>query len=181
VKSFLLSLRTFVVRTIFCIGLVAVITGAISIAGYIQNPDRVNSHIKNWFMEEESVTSTVTFPNNEGELVFTVIPLHPFLSEFKYIARVKMKDGRKFKQTLEIQTGGEPNVRILYMENPNAKKYLGFDHHSGQTHLFEVIDLSDGSLKQFESLNEARKKFQILDDTKVRNLGWITESNMKLE
>ncbi len=25
------------------------------------------------------------------------------------------------------------------------------------THLFEVIDLSDGSLKQFKSLNEAKK------------------------
>lgn len=166
---------------IFCIGLVTSITGVISIVSYVQNPDRINSHIKNWFMEEESVTSTVDLPNKGGELVFTVVPLHPFLSEFKYIARVKMKDGRKFKQSLEIQTGGEPNVRILYMENPTAKKYLGFDHHSGAMHLFEVIDLSDGSLKQFKSLNEARKQFQISDDTKVRNLGWITESNMKLQ
>lgn len=175
-----MMVKVILFRAIFCVGLATIVLGILSAFYFVQNPERIKVHFQNWMIEEEAVTSTVSLPSNNGELTLTVVPLHPFLSEYKYIVRVRMKNGAKFKQVLEIQPGGPPDVMALYLESPEHQQLLCFRHSCGGNELFEVLDLRDGKLHRYSSFNEVKMQYQMPKQAHIVNLGFITEGHLSL-
>lgn len=167
-------------KAIFCVGLATIVLGMVSALYFLQDPDRLRMHFQNWMIEEEAVTSTVSLPSNVGELTLTVVPLHPFLSEYKYVVQVRMKNGNKFRRTLELQSGGPPDLMVLYFESPNLRQLLCFEHRNGSQRVFEALDLSDGKLNRYSSLEEVKKKYQLPKQAHIMNLGFITETSLRL-
>lgn len=120
-------------------------------------------------------------PHKVGRLSMEVIPLHPFLREFQYDVQINLQDGKAFRKTLEIQTGGVPNLTIIWMEKLQSGPFLGFDHMVGTQRTFEIVDLSSGDLRKYSTLKGAKAGAFLPSTHKVYTIGWIRDAVLKLE
>lgn len=143
--------------------------------------DRIHQFIVQWLKEEESVKSSMDLPHRTGLLGMEVIPLHPFLKEFQFEVQIKLKDGKTFKKTLEIQSGGPPNLTVIWMEKLQSGPFLGFDHMVGSQRIFEIVDLSSGDLRKYSTLKDAKSGSSLPATHKVYTIGWIRDSVLTLE